>query len=61
MTEEELNVLRERAKKAWARAEKNANKPLSKEEEQEIKEFQERCEAESWGFIEGAARAREKE
>ena len=61
MTEEELNVLRERAKKAWARAEKNANKPLSKEEEQYMKEFQERCDAESWGFEVGIAKAKEKE
>ena len=61
MTEEELAKLRTKAKKDLERAKRDANKPISKEEEEYIKEFQERCEAESWGFIEGAARAREKE
>ncbi len=60
MTEEELEILRKKARREWKRAERDAKKPLSKEEEEERKEIYARWEAESWGMIYGAKEAIKK-
>ncbi len=61
MTDEERDRLFAIAEKKLERAKKKPKKPMSKEEERYWKLFQERCDAEAWGFRVGSEKYQVKE
>ncbi len=61
MTQEERDRLFAIGERKLAEAEKKADEPMSEEEERYWKLFQERCDAEAWGFKVGSEKYQVKE